>query len=105
MVLFVFVVLVVVGMIVAAVHLSMAYTTRQRYNLVRYAYDKGGRDDLRAMTEAVRSLDCDLRWGPRGDQHGAEPGGPSESTRLGSAGTGPRALTETPPPGQESRTG
>ncbi len=91
-VLFIFVVLVAVGMIVAAVHLSKAYTARQRYNLVRHAYDKGGHDDLKAMTEAVRSLDRDLRWGPRGDQHCAESGGPSEGTSLGSAETGPRAL-------------
>lgn len=104
-VLFVFLVLAVGGIIVAAVHLSKAYTVRQQCNLIRHGYDTGGHRGLKAMTEAVRSLDGDRRWGPRGDRDVAQRSVPSDDSdnSLAGAEKGQRALSAIVPPGEQFR--
>lgn len=70
-VLFLFLVLVVVGgMVVAAVHLSKAYTRCQELELARHIYD---------TTELTRRVDGDPRWGPRAGPSVAQHFVPSDS--------------------------
>lgn len=69
--------------------LSKAYTARRRYDLVERALDRDKIAGLKEVTEAIRDIDGDLRWGPRAGDNIVRPDDP---LNLNGRGNPPRQL-------------
>lgn len=58
---------------------------------------------LKEIAEAIRDIDGDLQWGPRGNENVAQHSAPSDDKdiRLPRTGTEQRALSAVTPPAEE----